>query len=63
MKSTKKKTKTRKKSTKFKVDTKASQGKEDVSQRKKYNKGGRIEAYTFGDALSKKEKKSVWGWK
>lgn len=43
-----------------KVNTKASQGKEDVKQRRKYNRGGRIEAYTMGEALGKK-KDSVWG--
>lgn len=31
-----------------------SQGKEDVKQRRKYARGGRIEAYTFGEALSGK---------
>ncbi len=27
---------------------------EDTSVRKKYKKGGRVEAYTFGEALSSK---------
>ena len=49
-----------KKKLKSKVNYKASQGKEDVKQRKKYTKGGRIEAYTFGEALGKK-KDSTWG--
>ena len=44
----------KRKSTRYKVNVKASQGKEDVKQRKKYNKGGRIEAYTFGEATGKK---------
>jgi hypothetical protein len=43
-----------------KSDYKISQGKEDVKQRKKYVKGGRIEAYTFGEALGKKKDKT-WG--
>ena len=43
-----------------KINYQASQGKEDVKQRKKYAKGGRIEAYTLGDALKKKKDK-VWG--
>ena len=33
---------------------------EDRKQRRKYAKGGRIEAYTMGDALGKK-KDPVWG--
>ena len=33
---------------------------EDTSQRKKYSRGGRIEAYTFGETLKKKKDK-VWG--
>jgi len=44
----------KRKSKRYQVDVKASQGKEDVRQRKKYNKGKRIEAYTFGEALGKK---------
>lgn len=30
-------------------------GSEDDRQRRKYAKGGRIEAYTFGEALGKKQ--------
>lgn len=33
---------------------------EDTKQRRKYARGGRIEAYTFGEALGKKKDK-VWG--
>ena len=33
---------------------KASQGNEDAKQRRKYARGGRIEAYTFGEALRSK---------
>ena len=36
---------------------KISEKKEDIKQRKKYAKGGRIEAYTFGETSSKKGKK------
>lgn len=39
------------------VNVKASQGKEDEKQRRKYNRGGRIEAYTFGEATSKKNRR------
>lgn len=31
-----------------------SQVREDTKQRRKYRKGGRIEAYTFGEALGSK---------
>lgn len=30
-------------------------GNEDARQRRKYARGGRIEAYTFGEALSNKD--------
>ena len=33
---------------------------EDTQQRRKYKRGGRIEAYTFGEVL-KKNKDKVWG--
>lgn len=33
---------------------------EDTAQRKKYDRGGRIEAYTMGEALGKK-KHPTWG--
>lgn len=33
---------------------------EDTQQRRKYEKGGRIEAYTFGEATGKKKDK-IWG--
>jgi len=35
-------------------------GSEDTRQKRKFAKGGRIEAYTFGEALGKKKDK-VWG--
>lgn len=37
---------------------KSTKGSEDDRQRKKYAKGGRIEAYTFGEALGKKKDKT-----
>ena len=33
---------------------------ENDAQRKKYARGGRIEAYTFGETLRKKKDK-IWG--
>ena len=48
-------TKKRKVATKRKVTTrknyKVSQVKEDAKQRRKFERGGRIEAYTFGEVL------------
>jgi len=34
---------------------KKSRGSEDAKQRRKYEHGGRIEAYTMGEALSSKD--------
>ena len=51
-----------KKRTKKKSNYKISGGKEDEKQRRKYNKGGRIEAYTWGDVMKSKNKKHVTGW-
>jgi len=48
--------KKKKNNSKYKI----SQVKEDTKQRKKYARGGRIEAYTFGEALKKKKDKT-WG--
>ena len=48
----------KKKSTRKRASNKykASQVKEDTKQRRKYGKGGRIEAYTFGETTTRKGK-------
>ena len=48
------KRKTAKKRTTKRNKYKVSQAKEDVGQRRKFAKGKRIEAYTFGEALGSK---------
>lgn len=60
MKKKRKATKKKKTARSLQVNVKASQGKEDVKQRRKYNRGGRIEAYTYGETQGKKKDK-VWG--
>ena len=56
-KATAKKTTTKKKTIKKSTGResyKVSQVKDDAKQRRKYARGGRIEAYTFGEAIDSK---------
>jgi len=48
------KSKSRSKSHKGRKRNRSAAGGHDVKSRRKYDKGGRIEAYTFGEALGKK---------
>ena len=50
----KKKKNTRKKTTKRKSTSRITSVREDSKSRRKYNRGGRMEAYTFGEAQGSK---------
>lgn len=45
----------RKRATKRKKQNTSAAGGHDVKSRKKFDRGGRVEAYTFGEALGKKD--------
>lgn len=45
----------------MKKKTKTKRLNEDAVQRKRYKRGKRIEAYTFGETQSKK-KNRIWDW-
>lgn len=51
---------TKRKRTKKKTTKRKSKGSEDTQQRRKYARGGRIEAYTMGET-QKKKKDPIWG--
>jgi len=53
-KAKKKNTGVKKRTSKRKNKYSVSQVKEDAPQRRKFSRGGRVEAYTFGEALGSK---------
>jgi len=48
------KSKSRPKSRKGRKRSRSAAGGHDVKSRRKFDRGGRVEAYTFGEALGKK---------